>query len=175
MPAPTDVQTRALKTSRFRNLDRSARRSVTIPDRVGPHVKLVFAEMSRLNFTYDEVEEGSGIRRASVKAWRRKNRPGLESLEAVLGFLGWDFVAVPTIQNFPPAMAGKIASLSAELNASIPETIAALVGIGVEQRLLSMDATERRAVIEARKTKPTTRRHRKSAANDNAKQGATAA
>ena len=33
--------------------------------------------MARLHVTYDETEEGSGVRRASIKAWRRKNRPGL--------------------------------------------------------------------------------------------------
>ncbi|MHC2278886.1 hypothetical protein ACVME8_005497 [Bradyrhizobium diazoefficiens] len=71
-----------------RTRDRANRRTVTMPERVGPHVKLVFAEMARLRVTYDETEEGSGVRRASIKAWRRKNKPGLESLEAVLGSWG---------------------------------------------------------------------------------------
>lgn len=34
--------------------------TVTIPERVGPHVKLVFAEMRRQGQTYDAVEAGSG-------------------------------------------------------------------------------------------------------------------
>ncbi|WP_204165291.1 hypothetical protein [Methylobacterium radiodurans] len=86
MPAP-------LKYSR-RNPEPRRRRpsTVTVPEGVSPHVKLLFAEMRQLNVTYDEVEEGSRVRRAALKAWRHKNRPNLGSIEAALGFVGWDFV-----------------------------------------------------------------------------------
>ncbi|WP_234713358.1 hypothetical protein [Rhodopseudomonas palustris] len=115
---------------------RTNRRTVTMPDRVGPHVKLVFAEMARLAITYDEVEDGSGVRRASVKAWRRKNRPGLESLEAVLGFLGWDFVAVPRAKALPDEVRAELQPIADKLGLTMPQTILALVEIvtGIHER-----------------------------------------
>lgn len=154
---------------------RKNRRTVTMPDGVGPHVRLVFSEMARLHVTYDEVEDGSGVRRASVKAWRRKNRPGLESLEAVLGFLGWGFVPVPALEVLPPEMAGELTALALKLHTNIPTTWSALIDIGVEQKLLRMTADERRAVIEARKANPTPRRRRRKPANDNREQSAETA
>lgn len=116
--------------------DRANRRTVTMPDRVGPHVKLVFAEMARLRFTYDETEEGSGVRRASIKAWRRKNKPGLESLEAVLGFLGWDFVAVPRAKALPEEVRAELQPIADKLGLTMPQTITALIEIvtGIHER-----------------------------------------
>jgi hypothetical protein len=129
---------------------RRNKRTVTMPERVGPHVKLVFAEMARLGVTYDEVEVGSGVRRASMKAWRKKNRPGLENLQAVLGFLGWDFAPVPTLQALPPGLAGELTALALKLQRDMPATWAAVIAVGVEQALLNMSITEKRAVLEAR-------------------------
>lgn len=116
--------------------DRANRRTVTMPERVGPHVKLVFAEMARLRFTYDETEEGSGVRRASIKAWRRKNKPGLESLEAVLGFLGWDFVAVPRAKALPEEVRSELQPIADKLGLTMPQTITALIEIvtGIHER-----------------------------------------
>ena len=121
-------------TSRRR--ERANRRTVTMPDRVGPHVKLVFAEMARLRFTYDETEEGSGVRRASIKAWRRKNKPGLESLEAVLGFLGWDFVAVPRAKALPEEVRAELQPIADKLGLKMPQTVTALIEIvtGIHER-----------------------------------------
>ncbi|WP_184515906.1 hypothetical protein [Tardiphaga robiniae] len=151
-----------------RRRNRVVRRTVTIPDRVGPHVKLVFAEMARLGVTYDEVEEGSGVRRASVKAWRKKNRPGLENLQAVLGFLEWDFAPVPTLQALPPDLAGELTALALKLQLNMPATWAAVTAVGVQQALLNMSIAERRAVLDARSAR------RKRAANDNTKRRALA-
>lgn len=133
---------------RFRTRDPAKRRTVTMPERVGPHVKLVFAEMARLQVTYDETEEGSGVRRASIKAWRKKNRPGLESIEAVLGWLGWDFTPTPAIGKLPEHLARDVAGLAAKLQTDLPNTWAALIDIGVERKLRRMSAAERGAALE---------------------------
>ncbi|MEY9557459.1 hypothetical protein ABIF67_011582 [Bradyrhizobium japonicum] len=119
-----------------RTRDRANRRTVTMPERVGPHVKLVFAEMARLRVTYDETEEGSGVRRASIKAWRRKNKPGLESLEAVLGFLGWDFVAVPRAKVLPEEVRVELQPIADKLGLTMPQTVTALIEIvtGIHER-----------------------------------------
>jgi hypothetical protein len=169
MPAelyPSDFNTRPIRArrmaSRFRDI--STRRTVTIPQRASPHVKLVFAELARLQVSYDELEVGSGVRRPTVKAWRRKNKPSLESLEAVLGFLGWAYVPVPALQTLPPDLAGELTALALKLGKSMPETISAMIDIGVEQKLLRISAEEKRAVL----TEPGARNPRH-AANDNVK------
>lgn len=122
-------------------------RTVTMPERVGPYVKLVFAEMARQRVTYDSLEERSGVRRATLKAWRRKNRPGLESLEAALATLGFGFVPVPALEALPPELAGELTALALKLRMNIPQTWAALIDIRVEQKLLRMRADERAALL----------------------------
>ena len=102
---------------------------ITVPDRVGPHVKLLFTEMRRQNITYDEVEIGSGVRRAALKAWRHKNRPNLDSIEAALGFLGWDFVPVPRAKVLPPEIVEELRDVAARLDSTVPATVQALVEI----------------------------------------------
>ena len=81
-----------------RNAPPPARRSkITIPERCHPLAKIVFAEMQRQNVTYDELEWRSGVLRSTFKAWRTHNRPGLESIEAALGALGWSVLPVPAM------------------------------------------------------------------------------
>lgn len=126
-------------------------RCVTVPNGVSAHVRLVFEEIARQMLTYDTVAEISGFQRASLKAWRRKNAPGLGSLEAVLGALGFAFVPTPALEVLPPELAGEITALAIKFGQNIPQTWSALVDIGVEQKLLRMDADERRAVLAARK------------------------
>lgn len=61
------------RTTPPRKFKRSNKRLVSMPDRgVSPHVKLVFSEMAKLGARYDDVEFGSGVRRPTVKQWRRK-------------------------------------------------------------------------------------------------------
>lgn len=96
---------------------------VTVPARVGPHVRLIFTEMKRQNVTYDEVEAGSGVTRPTVKAWRKKNRPGLDSIEAVLGHLGFEFVPLPTARAIPPEIAAELRPIAQRLDISMPEAV----------------------------------------------------
>jgi hypothetical protein len=125
-------------------------RTVTMPERVGPHVKLVFAEMARLHVTYDDVEAASGVRRASVKAWRRKNRPGLESLEAVLNSLGWQFIVVPAhVEMLPPIVASKAAELAALAKREMGEVFSAAVQIAALQLASTAEGERILAEIDA--------------------------
>ncbi|EIZ85440.1 hypothetical protein WYO_1806 [Methylobacterium sp. GXF4] len=103
--------------------------TVTVPERVGPHVKLVFAEMKRLGQTYDAVEAGSGVNRPTIKAWRHKNRPNLDSIEAVLGFLGWDFLPVPRASALPREVEAELRDVAARLDLDMKATVQALVEI----------------------------------------------
>lgn len=73
--------------------------------------------------------------------------------------------------------------MALKLHKSMPETFSALIDIGVEQKLLRMDAEEKRAVLAEREAREAERaalrdaRHRRksNSANDNAKQAASAA
>src|SRR6188768_2855779 len=166
MPAelyPPDFRVRPIAhraTSRFREI--TTRRTVTMPEHVSPHVKLVFAEMARLQVRYQDLEDASGVRRPTVKQWRGKNKASLESLESVLSALGWAYVPVPALETLPPELAGELTALALKLGASMPQTIAALIDIGVEQKLLRMNAEEKRAVLAEREA-----RNPRHAANDN--------
>lgn len=102
---------------------------ITIPDGVSPHVKLVFAEMQRQNITYDRVEDRSGVLRSTLKAWRHKNAPGLTSIEAVLGSLGWDFVPIPRAEVLPDAMRADLAAVAERHGQSLPKTIEGLISV----------------------------------------------
>ena len=104
------------------------------------------------------------MRRPTVKQWRNKNRPSLESLESVLSALGWAYVPVPALETLPPELAGELTALALKLGVSMPQTIAALIDIGVEQKLLRMSAEEKRAVLAEREA-----RNPRHAANDNVK------
>lgn len=85
--------------------------------------------MRRLNITYDDVEYGSGVRRAALKAWRNKNKPSHESLTAVLSFLGFDYLPIPRAKALPLALMAELQPIAAKLEMSMPETIKALTAI----------------------------------------------
>lgn len=114
-----------------RNPEPKRRRAstVTIPERVCPHVRLVFSEIQRQNHRYDEVETGSGVLRTTLKAWRHKNRPGLESIEAVFGFLGWDFVPIPRECTLPPGVVAELRPIAERLGMTMPVAIEALIAL----------------------------------------------
>lgn len=113
------------------------RLSVSIPERAGPHVKLVFAEMQRQGFTYDEMEARSGVLRPTLKAWRYKNAPSLTNIEATLNVLGFDFVPVPRADVLPPAIVEELRPIAEKFGLDMPKAIQALVEIlaGVHDRV----------------------------------------
>ncbi len=102
---------------------------ISIPDNVSPHVKLVFAEMQRQGFTYDEMAWVSGVQRAALKAWRVKNYPSLNSLEAVFGALGYDFVPVPRADAIPQDVIAELKPIAERLKITLPDASRFLVEI----------------------------------------------
>lgn len=145
--------------SRFRHP--ANRRTVTMPDRVGPHVRLVFSEMARLRVTYEELDEISGVNRPTIKQWRRKTKnPSLESLEAVLNALGWGFTPTPALETMPPHLAGAMTELALQMQRDIPTTWAILLDWTARQQVQAIAADQRLAEIT---------RRREAAANDNRK------
>lgn len=137
--------------------NRYARR-LTIPDGVGPYVKIVFAEMRRQGRTYDAVEVASGVLRSTVKAWRKKNAPGLTSIEATINALGWSFVPVPVVEILPPEIVGDLAIIAAKMQARMPETWAALLDVALHQQNNRQLAAARLAEIDAERVEIETER-----------------
>lgn len=105
------------------------RTTITVPTGVGPHVRLIFSEMSRQNVTYDQMDEGSGVQRATLKAWRHKNVPSLQNVEAALGFLGFDLVPVPRAKALPPEVVAELKPIADRLGLSMEAAVKALVEI----------------------------------------------
>lgn len=97
--------------------------TLTVPERVGPHVKLVFTEMQRQNIKYHEVEAGAGVNRPTIKAWRHRNRPNLDSIEAVLGHLGFEFVPLPTDRVIPPEIVEQLRPIAERLDLTMPAAV----------------------------------------------------
>ena len=87
---------------------------ITIPERCNPYARLVFAEMRRQGVTYEELEWRSGVLRCTSKAWRSDNAPGLASIEAALGALGWWFVPTPQEDKIPDHIREKIKAVAEE-------------------------------------------------------------
>ncbi len=113
-----------------RNPERRRREThVTIPQCAGPHVRLVFAEMNRQRVTYQELEDKSGVLRSTTKAWRHKNVPSLTSIEAVLGYLGWDFVPIPRERALPPDVVAELRPIAERLGVEMPNAIALLIAM----------------------------------------------
>jgi hypothetical protein len=82
---------------------RSQESRISAPKSRHPLSRLVFEEMRRQNASYLEVEHRSGVLLSTIKSWRQQEvTPGLFSLEAVLGSLGWTIIAVPKIENLAP-------------------------------------------------------------------------
>jgi hypothetical protein len=118
----------------------SRRAHVSIPALAAADVQLVFAEMLRQGRTYDWVAEKSGIQRAAMKAWRHKNRPSLESLQAVLPVLGFQYLPIPMPKVLPPEVRADLEPIAAKLCLTMPETMAALIAIAGEQQALAARA-----------------------------------
>lgn len=132
------------------------RRTVTIPNNVSPPVRLLFAEMQRLAVTYDDLEESSGTRRSTMKAWRKKNAATLGTLEPALNSLGWLLTPSPMFEIQPPKVAALMGELSALMRVSMPEAFAALLDWTARQQNQAIAADQRLAEIARRR-----------AANDN--------
>jgi hypothetical protein len=87
---------------------------ITVPERCDPRAKVVFAEMQRQGVTYDELEHRSGVLRSTFKAWRTNNKPGLDTIEAALGSLGWSLLPVPNFSELPETVREGVKELASK-------------------------------------------------------------
>lgn len=88
--------------------------SITIPEHAHPLARLMFAEMKRQRVSYDELEHRSGVLRCTYKSWRIEKTPGLTTISAALGALGWALVPVPMHEELPENIKAGLDALNAE-------------------------------------------------------------
>jgi hypothetical protein len=92
---------------------------------------VVFAEMRRQAVTYDELEWRSGVLRSTFKAWRTNNRPGLDTVEAALGALGWELLPTPKPEKLDPELRADLESIAEKHGLDViphRELVAACIG-----------------------------------------------
>lgn len=87
---------------------------ISVPMHCHPLAKVIFAEMARQRVTYVDMEWRSGVLVSTIKAWRQQNRPGLETIEACLGVLGFSLLPVPEMKVLPPHIAEGLRKLAEE-------------------------------------------------------------
>src|SRR3982751_1087493 len=109
---------------------------IQIPERCHPLAKFVFAEMKRQNVRYDELEWRAGVLRSTFKAWRTNNRPGLDTIEAALGALGWHVLCVPKPETLPAELRADLEAVAAKHAIALPcvAFIAAAAGRRPQER-----------------------------------------
>jgi hypothetical protein len=105
--------------------------------------------MKRQAVTYDWVEWRSGVLRSTLKAWRNNNRPGMDSIEAVLGSLGWSLVPVPKADVIPARLRADLEEVARKHSLeTLPalELIAGCVGYGWRHTLADRAPSRERKV-----------------------------
>jgi hypothetical protein len=126
------------------NTPRRQPSKVTIPERAHPLAKAVFAEMKRQRVTYDDLEWRAGVLRSTFKSWRTVSIPGLDTIEAALGALGWSVLPVPKASTLPEGLRADLEAVAAKHCTSLPclEFIACAVG---RRPTETIDARQRRS------------------------------
>jgi hypothetical protein len=121
---------------------------ITVPKHAHPLAKFIFSEMARQRCRYDDLEHYSGVLRSSVKAWRSSNLPGLDTIEAAAGVLGWSVLPVPKPETLPPELRADLEAVAAKHEIAMPcvEYIAAAVGRQPRTRLPPSVAEGRRPI-----------------------------
>lgn len=85
---------------------------ITVPQKANPLAKLLFAELARQRVTYSELEHRSGVLISTFKSWRCEKAPGLATIEAALGAVGWNLVPVPDPNTLPAEVRAAVSELS---------------------------------------------------------------
>lgn len=98
--------------------DRPSR--VTVPAHAHPLARLVFAEMNRQRITYESMTFDAGIQDSTLKAWRVSKTPGLTTIEAALGVVGWSLVPVPRHDRLPLELQAELDRLAGDFPEHMP-------------------------------------------------------
>lgn len=134
---------------------------ISVPLRANPLAKLVFHEMQRQGVTYFDLEMDSGVLTSTFKAWRTDNAPGLASIEAALGALGWALVPVPRMDRIPAHIKEGLDALNAEwsreeplLHQLLASACLAPILVGDEGRPVTIDLKPIRVTTRRKSKEP---------------------
>jgi hypothetical protein len=103
-----------------RNASAKRESKITIPQRAHPLAKAVFAEMKRQRVSYLELEMRAGVLVSTFKAWRKNNCPGIPTVDAALGALGWHLLPVPKAETLPEQLRADLEAVAAKHCTSLP-------------------------------------------------------
>lgn len=110
---------------------------ITVPPNAHPAARLLFKLMAEQHVTYDFLEFYSGVLRSTTKAYRASNTPGLSSIQANLGVLGWEFLPVPKAEKLPPEVREDLAAVVEKWKLTgdgIPELVAACANLPLDTK-----------------------------------------
>ena len=99
--------------------------------------------MKRQGVTYESLEWRAGVLRSTVKAWRKDNRPGLDTIEAALGVLGWHVLPVPKPETLPDELRVDLEAVAAKHCTALP-CLAFIAAAAGRQPTETIDASIRR-------------------------------
>ena len=104
---------------------------ITVPKHANPFAKLVFSEMQKQRITYWEMEMRTSVLVSTIKAWRNDNVPGLMTIEACLGALGYQLVAIPKPETLSESVREQLECFSEHFR-SDAEAFGAAIAIAAE-------------------------------------------
>jgi hypothetical protein len=98
--------------------------------------------MKRQRVTMLEMEFRSGVLSTTMKAWRTSNRPGLDTIEAALGALGWHVLPVPKPETLPAELRADLEAVAAKHAMELP-CVAFIAAAAGRRPTDTIDARER--------------------------------
>lgn len=113
---------------------------ITIPAHAHPLARLAFTLMRDTGTTYDSIEWTSGVQRSTLKEWRTSKTPSLQSIEAVLGALGWRLVAIPPLENLPADTLDALEAIGQNFRSDDETVGAVLAAINFQGKRCTADA-----------------------------------
>ena len=117
---------------------------ISVPTLAHPLARLTFAEMNRQRVTYQEMEFRAGLLVSTLKSWRNEKMPGLRTVEAALGALGWALVPVPVAKRIPAWVQGELDNIASRWGREEPLLHTLLAGIcGAPAAVLGSPTPER--------------------------------
>lgn len=131
--------------------DKSQRQSrLQIPPHAHPYARLVYALARDQNVTLEELAWRSGlsvgtikeyrgappkgVSEGAIRSYRKEKVPGLQSIEALLGALGWSLCPVPPMESLPQKTRDAIDAISLDFrsdNEALASVMAQIVTMPV--------------------------------------------
>lgn len=107
-------------------------RRVSEPPRAHPLVRALYRRMGELGVGYQQLEQESGVKICTFKAWRCRNSISPPSIQATLAAVGLRALPVPGEAILPPDLLADLQAIAARHGVPLP--IAELVMVAADRR-----------------------------------------